>query len=146
MEDIRAIKRENDLKTIHTIILIFNIVGIFCVKYAHANLVKLFNLHLLNKHKFKPNDPCFTSTFAFQFSRTPLTQKMILASLLYCQYEFYQKHDWLLEVKALLVTVPASSTHQTLSVKDAMLAIDKQAKTSYNGLVELYDVKSKYLY
>ncbi len=43
------------------------------------------------------------------------------------------------------MTVPASSTRQSLSVKDAMLAIDKQAKSSYNGLVKLYDGKSKFI-
>ncbi len=73
IENIRAEERENDLKTICTIILIFNIISTFCVEYARATLVKSFNLHLLDGHRFKPNDPCFTSTFAFQFGRTPAT-------------------------------------------------------------------------
>jgi hypothetical protein len=145
MEDICAKERENNLKTICMLTYKFNIIDTFCVEYACASFVKSFNLHLLDGHEFKLNDSCFTSTFAFQFERIPPTRDTILASLLYCQYEFHQKRNWLLEAGALLITVPASSTRQSLSVKDAMLAIDKQAKSSYNGLVELYDGKSKFI-
>ncbi len=84
MEDIRAKERENDLKTICMITYKFNIIGTFCVEYARAIFVKSFNLHLLDGHRFKLNDPCFTSTFAFQFERIPPTRNTILASLLYC--------------------------------------------------------------